>query len=172
MRVIIILLSMVFTYSQNPSGVLVRTQLPLQWRQVSIAHACAPCPDSIATAIGDSTASLTRKMVWRYIKSTRMLFPHIVYKQAILESGLTSQLAKNNNNLLGMRLPHLRRTTATGTRNGYAVYPTWQACIDDYHIMQQRFAGKTENEYYYFLRTYGDSNYVNNLKKAVVKLPE
>lgn len=136
------------------------------------AFACAPYPDSIAGAEGNSTTKLTRKNVWTYIKSTRMLFPHIVYKQVIMETALKSNYARLNNNLVCMTMPHTRRTTAIGVRNGYAVYPTWQACINDYHIMQQRFGGSTEEQYYYFLSTYGGKDYVVNLRKAKVRIPE
>ena len=35
----------------------------------------------------------------------------------------TSDIFKNNNNLFGMRLPRVRETTATDSRNNFAVYP-------------------------------------------------
>lgn len=175
---IVVLLSILFSYGMNPSA-RYATRLPLKGdgrtmalRIVKPAYACAPYPDSIAIAEGDSTTKLTRKNVWRYIKRTRMLFPHIVYKQAIMETALKSNYARLNNNLVCMTMATKRRTTAIGVRNGYAVYPTWQACINDYHIMQQRFGGSTEEQYYYFLRTYGGVDYVVNLKKAKVRIPE
>lgn len=100
----------------------------------------------------------------------------ICYKEVIaqikLESGnLSSYLMKKTNNMLGMRYPVKRETTAiglylpesdtiiTGTRdelkayagkNNYAVYNTWQEAVADYALWQKS-SFKVHEKYLEFL---------------------
>lgn len=116
----------------------------------------------------------TEHNVWHYILfKTEIIFPEIVYTQCIMETGLNSWCVKENNNLLCMRLPNERPTTADSENKGYAVYDSWQSCLDDYDLFQKYcFTGATEADYYTFLETYGDSNYVNNLRNSKVNFPK
>lgn len=52
------------------------------------------------------------------------------------ESGnLTSKLAKNNNNLTGMKLPRKRETTALyADKSGYSVFDSHADCVEDLAI--------------------------------------
>lgn len=51
------------------------------------------------------------------------------------ESGhMTSKLTKTNNNLMGMKMPSKRPTTAIGVKNGFAKYKTKEDAIDDLNI--------------------------------------
>lgn len=115
---------------------------------------------------------LSRIAVWKYMNRIGLKFPAIVFKQAIMESGLVSDIAIHNNNILGLRKPVVRLSTAIGERYGYAVYSSWESCVDDYAIFQKGFSGTTENDYYCFLKSYGDSAYVENLKNAYVTIPK
>lgn len=56
------------------------------------------------------------------------------------ESGhMTSRLSKTNNNLMGMKMPTKRPTTAIGTNNGYAKYKSKEDAIDDLNIYFERY---------------------------------
>lgn len=117
----------------------------------------------------------TRHNVWHYIRNHHgLIFDSIVYQQCIRETGLTAHWVTENNNLLCLRYPKSRKTTALWIRNGYAVYPSWQSCIDDYAILQNQFTGKTKEDYYTFLENlpYGDSTYVDSLRTFKVTFPK
>jgi hypothetical protein len=109
-----------------------------------------------------------------------------VYAQIQLESGrLNSFLAKRANNLLGMRYPFKRQTSAIGiflpaenkvilgtqaelmkyrTQNHYAVYANWQECVKDYKMWQDH-CFKLDEKYLAFLGTYyaEDANYISKI---------
>lgn len=132
-----------------------------------------PTPLALKHVGSAKSDDLSRVSAWEYICCHPGLrFPHIVFKQAIMESGLVSDIALVNHNIFGMRLPRVRATTAIGSRNGYAVYSSWQSSVDDYALFQKGFTGSSESDYYLFLRSYGDSAYVSNLKKAMVTIPK
>lgn len=58
-----------------------------------------------------------------------------IYCQMILESdNFTSNITLENNNFIGMKLPHLRPTTAIDVNRGYAVYRDTKQCITDYSL--------------------------------------
>jgi hypothetical protein len=113
--------------------------------------------------------------------------PNEVYAQMQLESGrLGSYLSKKANNLLGMRFPFKRATSAIGlflpaknqivygtqdellkyrSENNYAVYANWQDCVKDYKLWQKE-CFKLKDKYLAFLGTYyaEDSNYISKIK--------
>jgi len=64
--------------------------------------------------------------------------------QIRLETGnLTSELCLKNNNLCGMKLAKMRRTTATGqSEHGYAIYDNWYDCVRDIRLWQQYYLSK------------------------------
>lgn len=68
--------------------------------------------------------------------TSKIKFGHILYAQILLESGFQSELAVKANNLIGMKLPRKRITTAIGEYKGYAVYGSWKDCVIDYVLWQ------------------------------------
>lgn len=82
--------------------------------------------------------------------------PHIVYAQAILETGnFTSAIFLENNNLFGMKHPRQRETLSLGHNRGHAKYKSWQDSVRDYAKWQE----------YYKSHGYDISNYDIYLKK-------
>lgn len=97
------------------------------------------------------------------IESLNIEHPRIVFMQFREESGNgTSYLARECNNLFGMKMPSNRPTTAIGkTKSGFAIYKSIRDCIIDYALWQQAYArGLSEDEYLRFLRT----TYINDKK--------
>lgn len=94
-------------------------------------------------------------------------FPEIVMLQIRLETGgLQSRICKECNNLVGMKYPRKRETTAVGRdKSGAAVYDTWQDCIRDYRLWQDYMYWR--GDYYDFLHgIYAtDVYYVSKLKR-------
>jgi len=121
------------------------------------------------------------------IKRQQIFCADEVYAQMQLESGrLGSFLTKRANNLLGMRFPFKRSTTAIGiflpaenrivmgtqdellkyrNENHYAVYANWQECVTDYKLWQQE-CFKLSDRYLSFLGTYyaEDEKYIEKIK--------
>lgn len=105
-----------------------------------------------------------------YILELNIKFPHIVYAQAILETGnFKSQVFLNNQNLFGMKQAQRRASTNSGTELGHAVYKHWRESVVDYALYQCAFLSKlyTEDAYYQYLKeNYAESpDYVQNVKK-------
>jgi hypothetical protein len=95
------------------------------------------------------------------IQELKMVCPEEVYAQMMLESGnLSSFLTKRANNMLGMRYPFRRNTTAVGLylpekdtivygntaslkkygkQSNYAVYDNWQDAVKDYKYWQDEY---------------------------------
>jgi len=109
--------------------------------------------------------------VKNFIKRCKFEHPDILFAQVMLESGnLKSEVATQNNNLLGMRMPGQRPTTAIGKQNGYAIYTSWKECLLDYMIWQSRYAkGLNVDEYLNVLQSVyaSDKNYVKKLKEII-----
>jgi hypothetical protein len=119
----------------------------------------------------DST--LNEYNVYKALLFFDIKYPEIVMSQIKLESSLTSNLCKNNNNLLGMTVPYKRNTTAINTK-GFAKYKNWIECIIDYKLYQNYIFSKnnldTKKKYIAYLhRNYAkSSNYktqITNLSK-------
>jgi hypothetical protein len=105
-----------------------------------------------------------------YILELNIKFPHIVYAQAVLETGhFKSQVFMNNQNLFGMKQAQRRASTNSGTELGHAVYKHWRESVVDYALYQCAFLSKlyTEDTYYQYLKeNYAESpDYVQNVKK-------
>ena len=99
-----------------------------------------------------------------------MNYIDIVYAQAIIESGsFKSGLCRNNNNIFGMRLAHSRKTTAIGTRHGYAKYEDWKRSVDDYVLFQNSLKKMTREQYLKYLnkRYSATQNYSFLLLKTI-----
>src|SRR5258706_93586 len=95
------------------------------------------------------------------IEELQLVCPGEAYAQMMLESGnLSSFLTRRANNMLGMRFPFRRTTTASGLylpekdtiiygnslslkkyakQNNYAVYATWQDAVKDYKFWQDEY---------------------------------
>lgn len=90
-----------------------------------------------------------------YIQELSIEHPSIVMKQFREESGHgSSGLAVKFNNVMGMKYPSNRPTTATGKLpSGFAIYNSVRDCIIDYALWQQAYArGLEETEYLSYLR--------------------
>ncbi|MCC7232294.1 MAG: glucosaminidase domain-containing protein [Bacteroidia bacterium] len=130
---------------------------------------------------------LTRENLRKELDLLHVICAEQAYAQILIESGhLTSYLAKKTNNLLGMRYPFRRKTSAVGiflpesnliikgtqqelkkyrNRNHYAVYANWQDCIADYKYWQDENFRLTDR-YLTFLGDYyaEDAHYVAKIR--------
>ena len=101
------------------------------------------------------------------LNSLRVEHSDIVLRQYALESGIgTSRLARECNNIFGMKYPTKRPTTAIGkTKSGFAIYVSVREAIIDYLLWQAYYAkGLSRQQYLNVLqRNYGGSN--NYLQK-------
>ena len=117
----------------------------------------------------------TEKKFIELIKELNMKFPHIVYAQAILESGnFKSKIFVESNNMFGMREAKSRINTAKGTQYNHAYYNTWEESVYDYGFYQCRYMSNIRNEEDYFLAldaSYSEvgGNYSKMLKQIIEK---
>ena len=107
------------------------------------------------------------------LKDLNVKFPHIVYAQAIEETGFfTSMIFRENNNLFGMKRPMVRQTTAIGSNRGHATYSNWISSVKDYAMWQSNMANGINSEREYLLllgRVYAENpNYVRNINRIVM----
>lgn len=91
-----------------------------------------------------------RQNVYDYIVSCGIKHPDIAYRQALMESGFSSNLLKKANNLFGMRVAHSRPTTAKGEYNGFAKYDSWMESVQDYALYQAAYMRKARTREQYF----------------------
>jgi hypothetical protein len=134
---------------------------------------------------------LTKENLVEELNANHIICPEQVYAQIMIESGnLSSFLTRRTNNLLGMRYPYKRNTSAIGiflpsqnlivkgtkpelkkyrNQNNYAVYATWEDCIRDYKYWQEKSFKLTEI-YLDFLGDYyaEDSLYVSKIRKITI----
>jgi len=108
------------------------------------------------------------------IKYLNLKHPHIVYAQAILESGnFTSKMFKENNNIFGMKQARVRINLAKSTQYGHAYFETWEDCLLDFAFHRATYFSKlrTEQDYYNYLGKYyaEDPGYIGKLKTMVNK---
>ena len=93
-------------------------------------------------------------------------------RQILLESAhLKSNIAKENNNILGMKLPKQRSTLAIGESNNFAIFNSWQECIIDFRMWQERYY--SNGCYYEFLDSYGydeKQGYSSKLKQIKIRI--
>ena len=114
---------------------------------------------------------LNQRDVYQEIIAMGIKFADIVLAQAILESGnFKSKLAKENNNLFGMRLARVRETTAKGQKYGYANYLSWKDSVKDYKLWQDSVLKNKKNmtrtQYLSYLnRIYSETpNYISRIR--------
>lgn len=111
------------------------------------------------------------KEVFEEIDNLPFLYPEIVKKQVILESGhLTSDIAISNMNVTGMKHPSQRMSTSLGSKNGYAVYKDIKSCILDRLIFDaSQMKGLSEKDYIDYLdRVYSDGG--DDYSKVLAKI--
>lgn len=107
-----------------------------------------------------------------YMKDLNIKFPHIVYAQAVVETGrFKSNIFLENNNLFGMKRARIRCNLARGTQRGHAYYEHWSESVIDYALYQNAYLYNidTEEQYFAYLSKHyaEDPNYVSKLKKCI-----
>ena len=99
----------------------------------------------------------TPQEVADYILFSQILYPEIVLKQAILETGwFKSKLYLQSKNLFGFRY-----------KKTYMKFKSWQQCIDYYKRWQQRKYLDIHEDYYDFLiriKYASSTQYIQTLK--------
>ena len=108
------------------------------------------------------------------IRKLNFKFPHIVYAQAVLETGgFQSKMFVENHNLFGMKEANKRINTARGTQNEHAYYDNWEKSLIDYALYSATYLYSIDNEddYLNYLGQYyaEDRDYVNKIKDVIVK---
>ena len=135
---------------------------------------------------------LTEENLRKELESNFIICPQQVYAQIMIESGnLNSYLTKRVNNIMGMRYPVKRATSAIGiylpssnriikgtqsqlkkykNQNNYAVYESWEDCVKDYKYWQDKSFKLTERYLVFIGKYYAeDSLYVAKIKKMANK---
>jgi uncharacterized FlgJ-related protein len=130
----------------------------------------------LATTMFASARTPNQREVYEELISLDVKFPDIVLAQAILESGnFLSKIAKQNNNLFGMKMPKVRETTAVGQRYGYARYYSWKDSVKDYKLWQEallkKYPNMTRSQYKtYINRMYSTGkNYISKINLIIQK---
>jgi uncharacterized FlgJ-related protein len=81
----------------------------------------------------------------------------VVAQAAHETANFTSKIFLENNNLFGMKLALVRKTTATGQKNGHATYTNLRDCVKDFTIYYNTMG---------YLKVYSSvGSYVAALKK-------
>jgi uncharacterized FlgJ-related protein len=74
------------------------------------------------------------------LKKQGVVYPDVALAQSKLETGnWTSNIFRDNHNLFGMQLSHIRKTTAKGKNRGHALYDNWQDSVKDYKLWQDYY---------------------------------
>jgi flagellum-specific peptidoglycan hydrolase FlgJ len=130
----------------------------------------------LATTMFASARTPNQREVYEELVRLDVKFPDIVLAQTILESGnYSSKVAKQNNNLFGMRMPKVRQTTAIGQRYGYARYYNWKDSVKDYKLWQEallkKYPNMTRGQYKsYINRVYSTGkNYISKINLIIQK---
>jgi uncharacterized FlgJ-related protein len=99
--------------------------------------------------------------VFEYICEEDILFPEIVMKQAILETGwFRNKFLMNKNNLFAFK------------NQKYLKFNSWQECVEYYKAWQDKFYTNQNEDYYKFLIRikYASPGYTALLKKVRFKV--
>ena len=124
--------------------------------------------------IAEVQNNFTEEKFINKIKQLNLNYPHIVYAQAMLESGnFTSKIFKEANNMFGMKQARVRINLAKSTQYNHAYFETWEDCLLDFAFHRATYFSKlkTEQDYYNYLGKYyaEDPSYVGKLKSMVNK---
>lgn len=113
----------------------------------------------------------TPELLKKEIESLKIQHPDIVFAQCQIESAnFTSNIWKQNNNCVGMKLAQTRATTAIGEQFNHALYKNWRDCLIDYSIWQMAYAKNLSKEEYLQLlhEIYAENkNYVTLIKQKL-----
>lgn len=125
-------------------------------------------PDEMSVVI-EQIDGFSPEKLHAYLVDLNIKFPHIVYAQAVLETGnFSSAVFKGNHNLFGMKEAKVRPTTNLGTDQGHAVYRTWRESVIDYALYQTAYLSEihSEEEYYAYLSKFyaEDPSYVSKVQ--------
>ena len=116
-------------------------------------------------SISSNTDSVTVYDVYRYIKCSGILYPEIVLRQAVWETGwFKSKHSLQKNNLFGFRYSQK-----------YMSFENWKACVDYYKSWQLRKYTNPEEDYYKFLiriKYATSQKYISSLKSLKIEIPE
>jgi hypothetical protein len=121
---------------------------------------------SIAFAgISNKADTVNVHEVYRYIKCSGILYPDIVLRQAIWETGwFKSKHSLQKNNLFGFRYS-----------KKYMSFDSWKACVDYYKSWQLRRYTNPNEDYYKFLvriKYATSQKYISSLKSLKIEIPE
>ena len=111
----------------------------------------------------------SEKLLKKCIYYEKIKNPKIVLRQAQLETGFfTSEFFWVANNVFGMRLAQVRKTTAIGCYDHHAKYLHWTDSVKDYKLFQDWYIDKgyKVDNYLVFLkwiRYATDPKYINKL---------
>jgi flagellum-specific peptidoglycan hydrolase FlgJ len=100
----------------------------------------------------------------------------VIYVQAYHETGnFKSKIFKENSNLFGMRKPSKRKTFATGSQNGHAVFKSHWDSIRDYFERQKNFRINSVGDEEYMISTVAsgyaeDKNYLSKWKNLNISV--
>jgi hypothetical protein len=147
-------------------------------------------PGPMAMTFRKPLPPLTAENLFTELHNTKVLCPEEVYAQMMLESGnLKSYLVRHTNNMLGMRYPVRRMTTASGiflperdtiikgkvaelkkyaALNNYAVYDNWQDAVKDYKLWQDAHFSLNERYLTFLSNIYAeDAAYAQKIKSVM-----
>ena len=115
--------------------------------------------------VSDNKDTVTVLDVYRYIKCSGILYPEIVLRQAVWETGwFKSKHSLQKNNLFGFRYS-----------KKYMSFDSWKACVDYYKGWQSRKYTNPEEDYYKFLiriKYATSQKYISSLKSLKIDIPE
>lgn len=158
-------------------GILLTTSLITVFLMVTKVNDVRFITEETKQIIIKQEQEFTPEKLKAYILELNIRFPHIVYAQALLESGeFNSHIFKENKNLFGFKVAKLRPTTNLGENRGHAYFDNWKDCVVDYAFYQAAYLNdlRSEAEYYQYLgQNYAeDPGYVGKLKKIIEKTTE
>ena len=105
-----------------------------------------------------------------FLEECGIWYPEIMFAQIVQESTMGKFVpCGNSNNLIGMKFPTRRETTAYGkTDSGYAMYKNWQLCVLDKILWDYAVFGykkPSREEYMSKLRVYAeDPDYITKIE--------
>lgn len=146
------------------------TCVSLQAKATKQDQPAAPVIKKVNNIVYYNPDKFTTEKFKEYLVELNIKFPHIVFAQAVLETGnFKSKVFRNNHNLFGMKEAKQRATTNAGTELGHAIYKNWRESVVDYALYQCAFLSKlkTEEEYYNYLHEHyaEDPAYVKLVQK-------
>lgn len=115
--------------------------------------------------------TFSKEKLVKAIDDMGLEFPHIVYAQAVLETGnFTSDIFRYNHNMFGMKRAYKRPSTCIATARGHGAYTDWENSLVDYALRQSYYRAskmRTDRDYYNHLESSGyaeSPTYIQKLK--------